>query len=165
MKYGWLSNGFDSKVFFILSITFARSLCEEEFQGYSEYERIEKFSHPKVLRLLDILRIYRPPTTTKLPTSSNSTEPTDTTVLIQADDLADQIPKLPTETLQPVELVENGPSSLRRPATHLSRRRRPDFPARHHRTREDAYQLCAMIFTERRTTAKLLYHLLKVSYQ
>ncbi|KAI9556129.1 hypothetical protein GHT06_018703 [Daphnia sinensis] len=141
-----------------------RSLCEEEFQGYSEYERIEKFSHPKVLRLLDILRIYRPPIASKLPGSNNPTEQTDSTVLAHADDLADQVQKLSTETLQPVELPENSPSFVRRPTTqlgHVSRRRRPDFPARHHRVREDAYQLCGMIFTERRTTAKLLYHLLK----
>lgn len=38
-----------------------RSICEEVFQKYSEYERIEKFSRPKVLRLLAVLRLYRPP--------------------------------------------------------------------------------------------------------
>ncbi|EFX72380.1 hypothetical protein DAPPUDRAFT_308316 [Daphnia pulex] len=139
-----------------------RSLCEEEFQKYSEYERIVKFSHPKVLRLLDILRIYRPPIPSVLPTSAELVEVSDS--LVSSEGQTVQTPKLATETSQTAELIENGPAILRQSTTqpgHTSRRRRPDFSNRHHRNREDAYQLCGMIFTERRTTAKLLYHLLK----
>lgn len=135
------------------------------FQKYSEYERIEKFSRPKVLRLLEILRIFRPPVPVKL------TEATD---VVKANDSAPseelmttETPKISPETQQPPEalLNESGPTLFRPPTTqplHTGRRRRPDFSTRHHRNREDAYQLCGIIFTERRTTAKLLYHLLKV---
>ena len=133
-------------------------MCEEEFQKYSEYERIEKFSHPKVLRLLDILRIYRPPIPS-MPTCAESVELTDS--LVSSEESTVQTPKVATEKAQSSELLETGPAILRQPG-HTSRRRRPDFSNRHHRNREDAYQLCGMIFTERRTTAKLLYHLLKV---
>lgn len=73
----------------------------------------------------------------------------------------------PTLKEASIESSDTNPVLSRPPTTQpvfSSRRRRPDFTTRHHRMREDAHQLCGIIFTEKRTTAKLLYHLLKVQF-
>jgi len=134
-----------------------RSLCEEVFQKFSEYERIEKFSRPKVLRLLEILRIYRPQITVK---SNVSNEEQDQIVNSNHEETST------VETIVspqcPSALTQQNPQTFV-PLVNATRRRRPDFSARHYRNRDDLHQLCGIIFAEKRNTAKLLYHLLKVS--
>ncbi len=166
LKYGEVSKSYKSSGTFLNSNRCIRSLCEEVFQKYSEYERIEKFSRPKVLRLLEILRIFRPPMPTKPTAHPESLEVSaDVLSAVLSEDIVAEAPKLSTDSTQSSEPTDPNPPLLRQPTAqplHPTRRRRPDFPNRHHRVREDAYQLCGIIFTERRTTAKLLYHLLKV---
>lgn len=182
-------------------------MCEQVFQQYSDYERIEKFSRPKVFRLLEILRIYRPPAPVR---PARLTDATDADKAINADNAADSVKaeqgseqvdkaevildaecqivdpagaELPETTSQPIppetdtnvplEPAQPGETSHAEvapqnaqptaPLPHFNRRRRPDFIARHPRNRDDVHQLCGIIFAERRTTAKLLYHLLKVT--
>ena len=141
-----------------------RSLCEEVFQKYSEWERIEKFSRPKVLRLLEVLRIFRP-SISKKQLENGDCQPADCVAEIVLEDASADTSKQTIEPTSSSELPDHSQMQSRQPVSqplYFSRRRRTDFPIRHHRTREDAHQLCAIIFTESRTTAKLLYHLLKV---
>lgn len=192
------------------------ALCEEVFHKYSDFDRIEKFSRPKVLRLLEILRLYRPPPfktkhSVKVALSTDIGDAIPENEAVPEDDeqeakTAEMQPvesemidaKLAEAIAEPVEsdaaeLVEEvaGVTDSVEPADtnvetaqasdhpaegttsytrhrppyhhhpHFSRRRRPDYAARHHRNRDDVHQLCGIIFAERRTTAKLLYHLLK----
>lgn len=163
LKYGTLTSPYKIKDL-TDSLAF-RSLCEEVFQKYSEWERIEKFSRPKVLRLLEILRIFDPPVSKKQPENAGI-ESSDSKSIEMSKDALTQTSKSPDEAVPSPELSESIhiPPPLPAPqSTQFGRRRRPDFPIRHQRIREDAYQLCGIIFTERRTTAKLLYHLLKVN--
>ena len=159
-------------------------MCEEVFQNYSEYERIMKFSRPKVLRLLEILRLYRPPMPIKADskevphpedaefklqrTVKNSTEAESENVLKvpqknqgteAKDGNIEPVPDVPP----PVAGVASSAGPVPSTPTHFSRRRRADFMNRNYRYRDDMHQLCGIIFVERRTTAKLLYHLLKVT--
>lgn len=166
LKYGKMSKLYKSSATSLNPNCCFRSLCEEVFQKYSEYERIEKFSRPKVLRLLEILRIFRPPMSNKPTTHPESLEASDVPSAVLSEDIVTEAPTTqPTGSTQSSESSDPNPPLLRQPTAqplHPTRRRRPDFPNRHHRVREDAHQLCGIIFTERRTTAKLLYHLLKV---
>jgi len=142
---------------------------------------------------LEVLRLYRPPlyvkksvqfTPTTVPEQENKT-PTLTedvqTNAMEEPSKNDPLPEVVVteETIEPEsdrpnenqvtpeELVDAPPAHPPQPsahAPHFSRRRRPDFAARHQRNRDDIHQLCGIIFAERRTTAKLLYHLLKVYF-
>lgn len=166
MKYGTYYPPYKTKD---LPDCFAsRSLCEEVFQKYSEWERIEKFSRPKVLRLLEVLRIFDPPVSKKQSADNEinvGIDLSDTKVIETSNDASTQTPKSPDDVVPSSKLSESIhiPPPLPAPqSVHSGRRRRPDFPIRHQRIREDAYQLCGIIFTEKRATAKLLYHLLKV---
>ena len=103
--------------------------------------------------------------TAKPTTQPDTLESSESTQVVPSDEIVGDAPKLLTDATQSSESSEPNPPPLRQTAPqlpHPTRRRRPDFTTRHHRTREDAHQLCGIIFTERRTTAKLLYHLLKV---
>ena len=70
------------------------------------------------------------------------------------------------EVVESVQIQQTKAADLGTTATStlpvFSRRRRPEFVSRFHRNRDDVHQLCGIVFVERRTTAKLLYHLLKV---
>lgn len=248
-------------------------MCEEVFHNYTEYERIMKFTRPKVLRLLEILRLYRPPAPVRAdpsqpfnnnPEEAEYPEPTAPPVVLVAQasepvnvesvqqPIVESVGRGTLEDVSPSVGAENGTGSTMAPppdpqpdqpadvdsvqpsivapgaeasgvvetgpeeeaaaqmpidqptavegtsneavppgtdvpaaeaargaaaapgpaekgqskptagTPHFSRRRRADFMARHQRFRDDMYQLCGIIFVERRTTAKLLYHLLKV---
>lgn len=181
-------------------------MCEEVFHNYTEYERIEKFTRPKVLRLLAILRIYKPAVATKLPNlDSEAVENRDSTTQVldppmteemempvqNADPLQENVPLPQNENIDSPEALQSsvstdavipasnqpcqgeidarpqgseGPRERQGGHPHFNRRRRPDFANRNQRNRDDVHQLCAIIFVERRTTAKLLYHLLKVCF-
>lgn len=141
-------------------MSFIRSLCEEVFQKFSEYERIEKFSRPKVLRLLEILRLYRPQIILK---NSPCNEGQNTTAVVNNEeaDLSSAQTEISVHCTE--SLLKQNPQTVTSALPLPSfRRKRPDFSTRHHRNRDDLHQLCSIIFAEKRNTAKLLYHLLKV---
>lgn len=105
-----------------------RSICDTEFCEYSEKDRIYKFSSPKVLRFLDVIKEFKPA----------GERP-------QEEDVPENV----LDTTSPAKVSRGkGQKGTRRP--YLQRPQSED-------------SLCALVFVQKRCTAKVLYSLLCVS--
>lgn len=111
-----------------------RARCDHAMRIYTEKERIIKFSSPKVLRFLEIIKQFKPPI--ERPTE----KPTEAT--------AEQSP------------VEN----VTEPPPKNGKNKMPRAGRRSYMQKAAEEQLCALVFVRNRLTAKVVFSLLHVSF-
>ncbi|XP_014235184.1 endoribonuclease Dcr-1 [Trichogramma pretiosum] len=130
-------------IFSLLSTTFVkiRKLCDMYFHNLTEVEKIYRFSTPKVLRMLEVIKVFNPPKRLLALSINNSEE---------AQSKSDN----PTEVQQEVK-SSNNQSKGQSPR---SQQRRSRF--RPPRSNTDPNGICGLLFVENALTAKVLHYLL-----
>lgn len=173
----------------MISTTFVqiRSYCDYMFQQMpTEKERIEKYSTPKVLRLLDILKLFKNPkdVTAKTIEDANLQEASKTTISeLNALDFKrlqtnleitqKHLPSAPDSTVVQIKdnvvklLIDRRPKAMNRMSPSKQRQRfRPHNRLQQPRQRpywynqNDSDALCGLIFCNSKFIAKILYNLL-----
>lgn len=144
-----------------------RAICDYYFRDLEEVDRVYRFSTPRVLRLLDVLKLYSPPPKEGagadcVPSSESTT--VDNVVATVPSEVVQRVPNavFPPQFRQ--EQV-NGPSNARSGWRFRGRYRgapsdRPPLPRPVH-DQEDADSLWGIVFVEHRYTACVLNMLLK----
>ncbi|XP_015607218.1 endoribonuclease Dcr-1 isoform X2 [Cephus cinctus] len=126
-----------------------RALCESEFEGLSERERIYQFSMPKVHRLLKILKTYTP-------FHSKDSH--------NIDNKANNDANVKTESNKELIPIRENHMHFRKFGSnwrpHEEGYKRSPKSLRHLRSVTDPDLLCGVIFVDRAFTAKILFYLL-----
>uniref|UniRef100_T1HEL3 ribonuclease III n=1 Tax=Rhodnius prolixus TaxID=13249 RepID=T1HEL3_RHOPR len=130
-----------------------RAICDNAFQGLSETEKILKYSTPKVLRLIEIVRQFKP---------RKSLNTNNKTIIIDDGDIVTQ-----NESHQRIPYITDTPKNNKERRGWKYRRGTGSTSSRtlKHQTGEDADHLCGIIFVQHRFTAKILYHLFHDLYK
>lgn len=114
-----------------------RARCDHAMRDYTEKERIIKFSTPKVLRFMEIIKQFKPPIERPTEAAAAATEtPTEQSPV---ENVAEQPPK-------------NGKNKI------------PRAGRRSYMQKAAEEQLCALVFVRNRLTAKVVFSLLYVSF-
>ena len=139
-----------------------RKICEAAFQELSELDKLMQYSTPKLLRLVQVLRQYKPdhvcrPTSKIVP--KNTVPGTTTTTTVEGEekktrqmttDVPDETPSLSSTSEPKQNIVQPVPEVKRH------RGRYNKFTSY-----DDPNALCGIVFVENKFMAKLLYHFLK----
>lgn len=134
-----------------------RAICDDEFQKYPDNEAILANCSPRILRLIEILKTFKPPSTS---TENSTKEPSGSPTKSESS----QTEK--SEKNQP-EKVEKQPTVFKpRPNNRNWRNRNSKGPRRDGPMRSRNYNnvdqesLCAIVFVQKRFTAQILFHLI-----
>merc|ERR1719508_13771 len=166
--------------FLLLSVLFTtmikiRKMCDDAYGDLSEREKLERFSRPKLIRLVELLEIYTPAELSKTVSEENKTDSVVSEVADHElsdeskneDKTNDKSTNLDSKEENKVCDSENpskdssSSNSVPEPRNPSMRPARRGGGGRRQQTQEDPDALCALIVVETTFTAKILYHFLK----
>lgn len=163
-------------------LVLTRCHCESTFQSFSEMEKIEKYSTPKVLRLIETLRLFKPEkkesdNVNKLTKELEklrfaelqlNLEKISQNVEGSAENETKSICKDILENLESIlinreDIQQKAPSdnsSSNQKARMNKNKRKPYQTRRQYRDGNDSPSICGIIFCNDKTTARVLFDLL-----
>lgn len=163
-------------------LVLTRCHCESAFQSFNDLDRIEKFSTPKVLRLMETLRLFKPEkkeseTVNKLSKELEKlkfselqinlekiTQSVEGSIEHESKSICkDIIENLESILIKREEVHHKPPSDTgsSNPRSRVNKQKRKHYQTRRqYRDGNDSPSICGIIFCNEKTTARVLFDLL-----
>ena len=148
--------------FLLLSLLFTtmikiRKMCDDAYEDLTEREKLEKFSRPKLLRLVEMLEVYTPEQVVSDVASTSDTADEAVKSKLAVDEANADNKDTPEKEILTKEQEPDPKTST----NNNQRNGRKGGGRRPGPIQEDPDALCGLIVVDTTFTAKILYHFLK----